>query len=60
MLNPKQSQQTRNRASTQRNWDKVEQHLTAVEKSRGIAKAWKLREQFELGTITLEELTRRR
>jgi len=60
MLSPRQLQQTRNKASTRRNWDKVEQHLTEVEKIRGFAKAWELREQFELGKITLEDLTRRR
>jgi hypothetical protein len=56
---PRQSQATRNKASAQRNWDKVEQHLSQVEKSQGFARAWKLREQFEQGRIKLHDLTRR-
>lgn len=54
-----QSQQTRNQANTRRNWAKVEQHLTEVEKAMGYAKAWALREQLEQGKITLDELKRR-
>jgi len=56
---PGQSKQTRNQASTRRNWDKVEQHLTQVEKSQGFARAWQLREQLERGNITLDDLKRR-
>ena len=59
MLSPQQSQRARNKASTRRNWDKVEQHLTEVEKIQGLARAWELREQLELGKITLNELKRR-
>jgi len=59
MLSPQELQQARNKASTRRNWDKVEQHLTAVEKIHGCARAWTLREQLELGKITLDDLTRR-
>lgn len=59
MSSSEQSQQTRNQANTRRNWAKVEQHLTEVEKSMGFARAWALREQFEQGKITLDELKRR-
>ena len=59
MLSPQQLQESRNKANTRRNWDKVEQHLTEVEKSHGFAKAWELRERFELGKITLDELKQR-
>jgi len=53
------SKQARNRSSTQRNWSKVEEYLTAIEKSRGFAKAWELRERLERGDITLDDLTGR-
>ena len=56
---PPQSPQSRNKASTRKNWSKVEEYLTGVEKSRGIAKAWELRERLERGDVTLDELTRR-
>ena len=56
MPNPKQSEQARNKASSQRHWDEVEQHLTRVEKTQGFATAWTLREQFELGKITLSDV----
>ena len=59
MLSPQQSQQARNKASTRKNWDKVEQHLTEVEKRQGFARAWDLRQQLELGKITLDDLKRR-
>ena len=60
MLSPRPTEQARNKASTRKDWNQVEQHLTEVEKTQGFAKAWKLREQLELGNITLAELTRRR
>ncbi len=53
------SKQARNRSSTLRNWSKVEEYLTAIEKSRGFAKAWELRERLERGEVTLDELTGR-
>ena len=56
---PQQSQEARNKAMTRRNWDKVEQHLTEVEKRQGFARAWELRQQLELGKITLDDLKRR-
>ncbi len=52
MSSSEQTQQTRNQANTRRNWAKVEQHLTEVEKSMGFARAWALREQLEQGKIT--------
>ncbi|HEX4794219.1 MAG TPA: hypothetical protein VH370_10535 [Humisphaera sp.] len=59
MTNPPQSQQARNKANTRRNWDRIEQHLTEVEKVQGSARAWKLREQLEQGHITINDLKRR-
>jgi hypothetical protein len=59
MLRPQPSKQVRNQSSTRKNWDKVEQHLTEVEKAQGFARAWQLREQLERGDITLDELRRR-
>ena len=56
MSSPQQSQQTRNKANTRRNWDRIEQHLTQVEKTQGSARAWKLREQLEQGHITINDL----
>lgn len=57
--NPDQpTKESRNRASTRRNWAKVEDYLMGVEKARGFAKAWELREKLERGEITLEDLTR--
>ena len=53
-----QSQQSRNKAATRKNWSKVEDYLTRVERSHGFDKAWKLRQQLESGEITLDELTR--
>ena len=54
------SEQARKKANSRKEWNKVEQHLSEVEKTQGFAKAWKLREQLELGNITLAELTGRR
>ena len=59
MSSPQQSKQARNKAQTRRNWSKVEQYLTDIEKAHGCAKAWRLREQLERGDVTLEELTGR-
>ena len=56
MPDSQQSQQARNQAHTRRNWDKIEQHLTEVEKIHGSQRAWKLREQLELGQITINDL----
>jgi hypothetical protein len=53
------SKQARNRSSTRRNWSKVEEYLTGIEKARGFAKAWELRERLERGDVTLDELTGR-
>jgi hypothetical protein len=53
------SKQARNKSSTIRNWSKVEEYLTNIEKSRGFAKAWELRERLERGDVTLDELTGR-
>ena len=49
---------TRNRANTRRNWVKVEQYLTEVEKSHGFARSWDLRGRLERGDVTLGELSR--
>jgi hypothetical protein len=56
MLVQKGSQHSRNIARNRRNWAKVEQYLTNVEKAEGCAKAWALRERFERGQVTLEGL----
>jgi len=58
MMTPQPSQQDRNKANTRRNWDRIEQHLTEVEKTQGAARAWKLREQLEQGDITINDLKR--
>ena len=50
--------QARNRANTRRNWVKVEQYLTGVEKAHGLARSWELRERLERGDVTLGELGR--
>ena len=52
----KASQERRNISRTRRNWAKVEQFLTDLEKSEGFARAWALRERLERGHVTLEEL----
>ena len=49
----------RNKSNSMRNWSKVEQYLTEVEKAHGLAKAWALRERLELGHVTLDELMQR-
>ena len=56
MTTQKVSQARRNISRTQRNWAKVEQYLTEVEKADGLAKAWALRQRLERGHVTLEEL----
>ena len=59
MLASSHTQQARNLANSRRTWDKVEQYLTNVEKTRGLARAWELREQFEQGNITLGDMETR-
>lgn len=49
----------RNKSNSMRNWSKVEQYLTEVEKAHGLSKAWALRERLERGHVTLDELMRR-
>ena len=56
---PQPSTQARNKAQTRREWSKVEQYLTEVEKAHGFARAWGLRERLERGDVTLKELTGR-
>jgi hypothetical protein len=51
--------QARNRASTARNWAKVENYLMEVEKSQGYAKSWALRERLEQGHVCLDDLKHR-
>jgi hypothetical protein len=57
-LRPQQSKQSRNRARTLRNWTRVEDYLTALEKSGGLDRAWELRGRLERGDVTLKELGR--
>ena len=47
---------TRNKSDTRRNWSKVEQYLTEVEKVHGCARSWELRGRLERGDVTLAEL----
>jgi hypothetical protein len=56
---PAALRESRNRANTRKNWSKVEDYLIGVEKDRGFAKAWELRERLERGEVTLDDLTRR-
>ena len=49
----------RNKSNSMKNWSKVEQYLTQVEKAHGLAKAWEFRERLERGHVTLDELTQR-
>jgi hypothetical protein len=61
MFPPQQSLEslrTRNKSHTRRNWAKVEQYLTEVEKVHGFARSWELRERLERGDVTLGELSR--
>ena len=62
MLRPRQSQQSqqaRNKANTGKNSCKVERYLTEVERAHGCAKSWAMRERFERGDITLNDILRR-
>jgi hypothetical protein len=52
------SLQTRNKSNTRRNWAKVENYLTNVEKVHGLAKSWELRGRLERGDVRLGELSR--
>jgi hypothetical protein len=54
-----ESLRSRRKAHTRRNWSKVEQYLTEVEKVEGNARSWELRERFEQGDVTLTELGQR-
>ena len=54
-----ESLRTRNKSLTLRNWAKVEQYLTEVEKVHGCARSWDLSGRLERGDVTLAELTRR-
>ena len=54
-----ESLRTRNKSQTRKNWVKVEQYLTELEKVHGCARSWELRERLERGEITLGELNRR-
>ena len=61
MFPPQQSLEslrTRNKADTRRNWAKVEDYLTAVEKMHGLARSWELRGRLERGDVRLRELSR--
>ena len=61
MSNPQQSTQvvrTRNKSHTRRNWAKVENYLTDVEKVHGLARSWELRGRLERGDVRLGELSR--
>lgn len=49
---------SRNKAQTRRNWVKVEQFLTEVEKVHGCARSWELRGRLERGDVALAELSR--
>ena len=53
-----ESHRARNRASTRKNWAKVEQYLTEVEKTHGLARSWELRGRLERGDVTLDQLGR--
>ena len=52
------SLQTRNKSHTHKNWAKVENYLTDVEKVQGLARAWELRGRLERGDVRLGELSR--
>jgi hypothetical protein len=54
-----ESLRARNKSHTRRNWAKVEQYLTEVEKVHGCARSWELRGRLERGDVTLAELSRR-
>lgn len=54
---PLPSKQTRNKSETRRNWSKVEDYLTNIEKVRGFNAAWELRGQLERGEVSLKDLT---
>ena len=54
-----ESLRSRRKAHTRRNWSKVEQYLTEVEKVHGNARSWELRVRFERGDVMLTELSER-
>jgi hypothetical protein len=56
---PTDSVRTRNKAQARKNWSKIEQYLSEVEKVHGCEKSWKLRQRLEQGDVTLAELGRR-
>jgi hypothetical protein len=53
-----ESLRTRNKSHTRKNWAKVEQYLTEVEKVHGCARSWELRGRLERGDVRLTELSR--
>ena len=53
---PIESLRTRNKTHTRKNWAKVEQYLTEVEKIHGCARSWELRGRLERGDVKLDEL----
>jgi hypothetical protein len=55
---PSRLKQSRNKANTIRNWAKVENYLMEIEKAYGFARSWALRERFEQGQVSLDELKR--
>jgi hypothetical protein len=59
MILPQQSsdaERARNIAHTRKNSAKVEQFLMRIEKDRGFAKSWELRERLERGDVRLGQL----
>ena len=56
---PPDSVRTRNKAQARKNWSKIEQYLSEVEKVHGCERSWKLRQQLERGDVTLADLGRR-
>jgi hypothetical protein len=59
MVRPQPSKQTRNKTQTRKDWAKVEQYLSAVERAHGHARSWEMRERLEAGDTTLKEILRR-
>ena len=53
------AKRNRNKANTARNSAKVDHYLMEYEKAHGFSKSWELRERFERGDITLEDVLRR-
>jgi hypothetical protein len=54
-----ESLRSRRKSQNRRDWSRVEQYLTEVEKVHGNARSWELRVQFERGDVTLIELGQR-